>query len=109
MSDELKAAAAAMGRVGGRSRSEAKVKAGRQNMAKARAELAQRDHMGADGWVRAAVGCYWSKGPYRIATVDWGHTTPRYELTHDRQLLGEYGTIDAAKRAARIHSGTELS
>ncbi len=59
-------------------------------------------------WVPAAIGCYWSAGDFTIGTcVQYENGKPiltfpksHYLLTRNRDEIGRYKTLKAAKRAA---------
>ena len=56
-------------------------------------------------WIPATVGCYWKSGDYYIGTYQQGSfakpfPSSGYELTRNRNLIGRYPTLEAAKQAA---------
>lgn len=63
-------------------------------------------------WVKAAVGCYWIRGEYAIATVSGGDESSGYLLFllpsrdgRPGQQIGErrYATFEAAEAVSREH------
>lgn len=59
-----------------------------------------------EGWTKAAVGCYWTRGAYTIATIRQGNRRG-YTLTHHRQEIAVFVSWSKAAEIAyaRIAAG----